>query len=330
MGEILSRVYFICLFLWFAIYLFFGDRLPYFVLLNAAAIVLFLPLPLIAAANLKLRSRQLWLFSFVGLAIFAFLWGQLFLPKGSANTSLDSLDVLTYNVRGLNGDNTLALMTIEEADADLVLLQEFTPSMEAVVEAHLLDDYPYYWLEARDGANGMAILSKIEFTRVKVEFPGQWNGHPQMIALEWMGAEMHVINVHLHAMRPALPLDFVRAQQSNAESLQRLLDVVRSGAFANLIVAGDFNFTPQNDGYKQITSTLADAWKAGGWGFGNTFPVAEQAGLFVWRNGFPFLQRLIRIDYVFFSPGLQLTNVTLMPNRGGSDHLGLMASFSQP
>lgn len=78
------------------------------------------------------------------------------------------------------------------------------------------------------------------------------------------------------------------------------------------VVCGDLNSTPHNWVYHHIASGLYDAFEAGGLGLGNTFPQQYPA---------------VRIDYVFFSPGLEVASAFVGDLRY-SDHLPVVARGS--
>lgn len=71
-----------------------------------------------------------------------------------------TLRVLTFNVNFGNGQHPANLDVIEEADADLVLLQETTDAIEDAMRHRLSDRYPHMLFRACCRAGGLGILSK--------------------------------------------------------------------------------------------------------------------------------------------------------------------------
>jgi endonuclease/exonuclease/phosphatase (EEP) superfamily protein YafD len=88
------------------------------------------------------------------------------------------------------------------------------------------------------------------------------------------------------------------------------------------ILAGDFNATPWNDGYRIVTDVYRDTWLAAGRGPGFTFPTrARRAG-----SLFPYL----RIDHVFASRDLTPIDASLGTASAGADHVQLVVTFEVP
>ncbi len=88
-----------------------------------------------------------------------------------------------------------------------------------------------------------------------------------------------------------------------------------------VVLLGDFNLTDQTDQYRRITGSLRDAHRAAGWGFGHTFPAHGRIYVL------PIPVPLIRIDYVFYSPGLAAIETHLGEN-AGSDHRPVIATLT--
>ncbi len=85
------------------------------------------------------------------------------------------LRVLTYNVNyGLAGDaETMA--AIRDAGADVVILQETTPSWEVAIRETLSEDYPVMAFRHSRGAGGLAILSRFPLDEGElIDAPSGW------------------------------------------------------------------------------------------------------------------------------------------------------------
>lgn len=99
-----------------------------------------------------------------------------------------------------------------------------------------------------------------------------------------------------------------RRRAREAEALRQMLEDERQP----FIVCGDLNSTPHNWVYNHIAGGLHDAFEAGGFGLGHTFP-----------RQFP----VVRIDYVFFSPDFEVKPTSVGDLRY-SDHLPVIARAS--
>lgn len=87
-----------------------------------------------------------------------------------------------------------------------------------------------------------------------------------------------------------------------------------------IIVAGDFNLTQENDGYKELREWLQNAHEEAGVGFGFTFPTpVRRIGLL-----FP----LVRIDHLFVSRHFCVTSFRTLNGFAASDHYPITATLT--
>lgn len=332
-GRALTLIYLIGLLTWLILHQITGDRVLYMTLVNAAAIVFFIPLPFVLPIVWRwpdARVRLLWL---VGLFAFLAFWGPLLMPGGGPPTpEADSLRLLTYNAQGGRGEWDLAVDTIAAAEADIVALQEVTSQLAEVIEDQLGDIYPYRIIDPEPGSSGMALISKIPFELVQQGLPTSWNGQPILVSFEWQGARFLLLTLHTWASGPSAPHLFRRAIDSRLENFNYLEHQIpiwlEDGP---LVIAGDFNITHLNEGYEEMTTHLRDAWWEIGWGLGHTYPVSNvPGGPLAFKYGIPVPQRLIRIDYIFVSDEWLLGSAQIAEYHGGGDHLGLIVEIALP
>ncbi len=321
---------------WFLFYRFSGDRFALVSLISMLAIYFFLPLPL--AGIWVVRRRQapllgLWLLNGV---VFVSLWGGYFLPKFPPRQQ-PQLKLLTYNVLGWNEAIAAQVETIRSVDADVVFLQELNPRLAALLEAELSEQYPYRFLEAQPGVDGMGTLSKYPLRRAGKVPPLGWVGEPQWLRLSWQGCEIDLMNVH---MAPTNFFDAAHIHYTNAlRQAQARWIVAQLSPERPFIVGGDTNSVPLSDSYRILDQAFDDAWRVSGWGLGHTFPGRDGPGssrpqVF----GLSVPQWLLRIDYLFYTAHFRATQAELAAFDGISDHRGVWASlawlgacqFSQP
>jgi endonuclease/exonuclease/phosphatase (EEP) superfamily protein YafD len=321
-------IYFACLFAWLAAYLLSKDRFGPVSLVTLLAVYLFLPLPLVILANFFLHRRSIWAACLAGAAVFAWLWGGLFIPQrsiASASPSTpDALKVMTFNVLGRQSNAAPQIEVIRRENADVVLIQELYPLLAGTIQAQLADTYPYRVLEPGDDVEGMGVLSKYPLRPGDFELPQSWIGRPQVLQMDWMGYSVTLINFHMHptTLRTARRVDGDnRRREAQAAALA---EAAKGGDL--VIAAGDANATPLNDSYRIITGRLVDSWKEAGFGLGHTFPGSDVPGSSrpsFW--GVPAPMWLARIDYIFHTPDLQTVDAHLAPYDGASDHRGVVA-----
>lgn len=98
-----------------------------------------------------------------------------------------------------------------------------------------------------------------------------------------------------------------RIRERQATELLHELDKVETST--PVILCGDFNGPPRGVVYSTLTQHLQDAFRESGAGLGWTIP-----------SSFP----VMRIDYVFLSPGSEAVHSQVLPN-AGSDHRAVLA-----
>jgi endonuclease/exonuclease/phosphatase family metal-dependent hydrolase len=105
--------------------------------------------------------------------------------------------VMTYNVNfGIAGDGE-TIAAIAGGGADLVFLQETTPTWEAVLRRELGARYPHQAYRHSGGAGGLAILSRHRFREAAcIAAPGEWFPAWRVVVESPLGP-LQVLQVHL-------------------------------------------------------------------------------------------------------------------------------------
>lgn len=112
------------------------------------------------------------------------------------------LRLMTYNLNYANPDPGSALDAIENADADVVLLQEITGAWKKALEKRFEKKYPHriYRLHSRS-PGGLAVLSKHEITAEELlASPVHWFPAERLVVAAPLG-DVQILHVHL---RPAI------------------------------------------------------------------------------------------------------------------------------
>jgi endonuclease/exonuclease/phosphatase (EEP) superfamily protein YafD len=311
------------LFAWYAVSRLFGDAPSPLYAVNALALYLFLPLPLLLPIAAVTRRWEVAGCFVAGAALWVFLWGGLFWPPvGRTSAADDGLTVMTYNVLGFNHDPDSVVETIEDSRADVVAFQELNLEVAAAVSTRLGDEYPYQFLRPAVGVTGMGIISRRPASQLEQPVPDEdWVGEPQLIDIEFDGREVLLLNIHAAALR-----EHARARLEQS----RLIRSFAQGRTEPLLVLGDFNATSTNESIRLLSRTLHDAWLEAGSGFGHTFPGAStkvspgssRPSYF----GVEVPRWLVRIDYVFHSPEWHVMSARNGHADGMSDHRPVIAT----
>ena len=181
-------------------------------MLNEGTPWYFAPLPLwiITAA---VSRRRYAIIGVVGLAAcFLWLYGSLFIPKplpGAAPTAQDAprLRVMTFNVSNLPSHvrpPARVLAIIEEADADLLLLQEISPELSQVLAETLSSTYPYQQLRPHARFEGMGVLSRHPFVAGALGMSAGRLTRMQHVVVRMQDQAIHVVHVHFGPPRPRI------------------------------------------------------------------------------------------------------------------------------
>ncbi len=235
-----------------------------------------------------------------------------------------ALSLVSYNLL-FNSRPERSLALLGRTPADVFCLQEVTPSWAKRLDATLGSSHPHRAMEARYGAYGLAIFSRVPLTRPTVVKEGR-RVAGQCVALALEAGETALCNVHLSS--PAGVVErgtrWFSGFDANARVRARQWALLREHVARSypqarhMIVAGDFNTLDTEPLYRTIRGSLVDAFAAAGDGYGGTFPTEPTSPV-----------PLVRIDYVFASPALAPRAAEVLP-QAGSDHRGLRVTLAVP
>lgn len=288
---------------------------------DVGAPFVFLPvLPLLLLA-LFVRSPALGLaVAFAALA-FVLVFRSALLPPVPPITPGTPLRVMTYNQLFSNGQPDAIIASIRRQHADIVAIQELSPSVTNAIQRDLITSYPYQWLEPDEGASGFGLLSRFPITH-QIDQP---ESRSKQASIQVDSGTLTLINTH-----PYVP--FVFSNQSGVrgelrslrtygtsqrqEQVRALLATVAT-IEGPLVVLGDFNTSDRDPLYAELHSRLHDAYRDSAWGFGKTFPSTIRLGAFALP--------IVRIDYIWTHGDLAAQHAYVDCNSGGSDHCLLVA-----
>jgi vancomycin resistance protein VanJ len=316
--------------LWFLLHLVIGDRLGWLALVSTFAPYLFWPLPFMLAVTL-VAGRRAWLPMLLAVLVFAVEYGALFdfglLDRRPAEG--EPVTILSFNTWGYSESPETAQAIVASGTPDIVLLQELSGEIAAVIDRDLAGTYPYRLLEP---ANRKGILSRYPLTDANGSLPSDVRWFTQAAEVDVGGQRLTVYNVHLYATTVLSDLAAGRSvadglaggAAAREEQATALAQDVASRA-GPVIVAGDLNATDQSRAYALLTAHLDDAHRQAGSGFGHTFPAYR--GSF---HGLPILPRAVRIDMILYSSELQAVESRVVPEHGESDHNPVWATLIMP
>ncbi|MCX7681731.1 MAG: endonuclease/exonuclease/phosphatase family protein [Anaerolineae bacterium] len=305
---------------WYVAYLLIGDGFWLLGLVNAFAVYLFTPLPLIIGLAALVRQRLAWLVV-IPVCIFLVLFGPDLLPPSlvaSAGAGEPALTVMTYNVLYTVTDAAPIAASINRAGADIIAFQELTPYVARRLEHQIGELYPYRTPMYSDCVAQVAIWSRYPLT---VEGSGEKDVlcRVMSVRVSFAGQEIRVIGMHAWPFTEIDPAHVEQSFRWREEQLAGVLGMVE-GKPEPLILLGDLNSTPLHEVYRTLATHFTDAFREGGWGLGHTFPATP--GRF-W--GIPYPARLVRIDHIFHSDHWWAESAWVGEWDGCSDHLPVVA-----
>ncbi|WP_431795739.1 endonuclease/exonuclease/phosphatase family protein [Microbacterium enclense] len=219
--------------------------------------------------------------------------------------------LVTANLLCSNSDISRLSDEIAAEDADVVLLQEVTPEVLAVLRRSCLwSAYPHRRVAARPEYHGAATFSRFPVVHDEVLDVA---GSPMLRTdLATPRGRVRVVNVHTVA-----PL--TRGQARRWDRQMAWLGAFADADASPVILAGDFNATGDHAPFRRLLrGGLRDAFDAVGRGSGAT-----------WPSGHRFLPALLRLDHVVTGDGIGVGSLRAVPSVG-SDHARLVAELGIP
>jgi vancomycin resistance protein VanJ len=315
--------------LWLALKLFGAARWSPVEMLGALGPVLFLPALVCVPLSLWRRHWRLVLMSLPALMALVIGYGIFFLPRAAqAQSGAPAIHFLTYNIHAESEQIQPMLDVIRSVNADVVALQELSPTMAEKLATDLRDLYPYQALHPNheNAIWGQGVLSR--YPILEDEYWRMSLGH-QRVKITANGLSMVLYNTHpVHPF--LLKQGILFTMQPHRNEVDEVLRRVANDTDP-VIVAGDFNMSDQVDDYTRITQHLEDTYREAGWGLGFTFPdfSARQAQPFHTPLLEKFGRPVARIDFIFHSNDLQALSAQVWPTSGGSDHRPVVAEFTR-
>ncbi|HEU4323714.1 MAG TPA: endonuclease/exonuclease/phosphatase family protein [Roseiflexaceae bacterium] len=293
------------------------------VLTNLFAPVLFLPLMLVVPLALLTRSRTLAAAVTLPTVTFLALFGGLLLPKQPPTPPGTPLRVMSFNQLFSNPDTEGVIASLRDSQADIIALQELSPSVAQHV-ADLHEQYPYQALlpDPADSAGGLALLSRYPMT-----VQNSAGDFPYQIAALQVGAQtLTLINAHPNVpdidlgRLGRLPLLLGYSTERRDRQIAQMLDLALRSHHP-VILLGDLNAGEREPIYADLAAQMRDAFRETSAGFGFTFP----NGLVDIRVPAPF--PVVRLDYVWTRGPIAPVAAWVDCRNTSADHCALHAEL---
>jgi len=282
-------------------------------------------------------------------------YGRQLIPLRVSPYAASSVRVMTYNIQscGDTGMRKQAAAGIRREAPDILLLQELRAGeCDFFFRRELGDLYPYMLTTAdrvRWGGDIVAIMSRYPLTLFSPEgvAPGGKGISGSLFAVLEVGERrICVACVHLQSGGRRLE-DAARRRLSPTETLERIGPLERSveatrrrhaawltdatvSAGLPVIMAGDFNDTPNGQVYRMLDARMDNAFAVRGRGLGATFGESWIMGKRRLRE-IPLVgllaRDILRIDHLFVSRDLPVLSARVVRDARGSDHKPVLADI---
>lgn len=280
---------------------------------------------LVPALIVALLGRRRWLgvATLVALLLFAGRYSYLFIPRPqpvSAETNVDQLKVMTFNVHYSNRNAEDIANLIRAEKPDIIALQEVTEELADSLLPELASDYPHSLYDNLWGFP-LVLLSRYPL-QAQPRLPKVQRSIQAIV--ETPHGDITIWNVH----------NFVTIDQIGWDSQKQTLNVIAQEIEAKnnpAIILGDFNTTDYAENYFLITNHLIDVHQAIGRGFGFTYPETDVLNKIPSAPWFIQIMRLaqpiFRIDHIFVSHHFVPQETHVIPHGFGSDHRPVVATL---
>lgn len=263
---------------------------------------------LACAVALALRGRRIAAVAAAALAVLPIAqvapW-YLGREAPAAAGAAPAVKLLVSNVYYGNRQHKRIQRLVAKEDPDVVGLVEIGTEWQRNL-GKLRERYPFHYEVPDERFVGLGLYSRLPLANARtLRLPN--SGLPAIAAtVATPGGDVEIILVHLPSPTDAANL---RRRNDQAARLARHLAALDKPT----VVAGDFNMTMWNRGYRPLVGKAGFVNARAGYGVGPTWPA-------VWRLGVP-------IDHILANDGVRLDNFRVLPPVG-SDHAPIAAEFS--
>jgi endonuclease/exonuclease/phosphatase (EEP) superfamily protein YafD len=215
------------------------------------------------------------------------------------------LKLLVSNVYYLNHRKRRLLDLVAAESPDVVGLVEVNSGWLERLKT-LRARYPYHYEVPDEHFVGLALYSRVPLENARVlALPHELSSPAIAATLKAPGGDVEIVLAH-----PMSPVGAEYIQRRN--QVIRKLSKYAQGADGPLVIAGDFNLTMWNAGYRPLVEIGGLHNARQGYGVGPTWPAP-------WQIGVP-------IDHVLGTPRVHFRNFRVLA-AVGSDHLPVFTEF---
>jgi endonuclease/exonuclease/phosphatase (EEP) superfamily protein YafD len=260
--------------------------------------------------NLPARKLVLLLVAFTGCA-------QATRTPRNPSPDVPHVKIMSYNVNyGLAGDASI-IKVIQNADCDVVFLQETTPDWERVLRKAFGRKYAHIEFRHSRGAGGLGILSNVRFDPREMIDPPEGGWFPAWrVVLDSPLGKLQALNVHLRpqvsdsgsVVSGYFTTDTIRERQ-----IGRYVEYLDQGL--PTLIVGDFNENRSGDAVARLLQK----------GYKSALPeFSPYQATWRWKTSLGTVTS--QLDHIAYDRKLEPVSVWVL-RAGASDHLPLVGIF---
>jgi endonuclease/exonuclease/phosphatase (EEP) superfamily protein YafD len=256
-------------------------------------------------AFFRRRAVALGCLALAGIAVAQVAPWYFGADDGPADPARPAVRLLVANVYHVNHDRGPIQRLIAAENPDVVGLIEVSEAwLRGLAPLRAL--YPHYFEVPNESYVGLALYSRLPLRDARVlRLPDEESSPAIAATLATAAGDVELLLVH-----PMSPVNapFIRKRNEQIAALARYVRAARGP----LVMAGDFNLSMWNDGYRPLVDIAGLNNARKGHGISSTWPAFAPA---------------VPIDHVLATPGVRLREFRVLP-RIGSDHLPVFTEFS--
>lgn len=216
------------------------------------------------------------------------------------NNQEPQLRIVTVSLRTLNSRMPEAAVSLLRLNADIIAVQEANNPAALAREFRSRSNRPWYFI-----------------TQGTTMVISRWPGNAESTNMNFFKVSLKLDDTHsLKFWNIHAPKDYKHPANNSRFFSALRLDIIDQKPD---VVAGDFNSSPWNDGYRAVARLMTNTFQEAGTGAGLTFPTnARRSGIF-----FPFT----RIDHIFISSQLKSIRTYVGPKIPNADHFPVIADL---
>jgi vancomycin resistance protein VanJ len=321
--------YTVLIVIWFGLWLTVKDAWWGTALLNRIVPQLFLPAPFIGAAALMSGNRKLALAGMLPLIIFSGLFWPYLLPRPAGKEPANNaLRVMTFNVLYSNTNYDSVANVVLKYQPDLIAFQEVQPAMMEALKERLGKTYPYSFINAEHPYGTTAAFSRFPVNEAySIDLEGYHAPRTlvrpaAVLNVEVAGRTITFVATHLlaYGLQWVVQDDILKVPAAVTGNVidhegQAALLVNEVMSHTGIgIVACDCNSPETSGPYRVLANAMTNSALEAGWLLDGSAPDNVRADI-----------EIDHIDYVFHRGPWTATNLYVIKDFAGSDHLPVLA-----